>query len=86
MLWTCRDSVKTPLGLGPLDVGDYLEPQSGHSGPRASAFGDDYVQGVGGGGVFCALVAEGWRVLRFTWAMLRDHPEAFVAAVLDAIR
>jgi very-short-patch-repair endonuclease len=33
-----------------------------------------------------ALVAEGWRVLRFTWAMLRDHPEVFVAAVLDAIR
>jgi len=33
-----------------------------------------------------ALVAEGWRVLRFTWAMLRDNPEAFVSAVLDAIR
>jgi very-short-patch-repair endonuclease len=33
-----------------------------------------------------ALVADGWRVLRFTWAMLRDHPEVFVAAVLDAIR
>ena len=28
-----------------------------------------------------ALVANGWRVLRFTWAMLRDHPEQFVAAV-----
>lgn len=28
-----------------------------------------------------ALVADGWRVLRFTWAMLRDHPEEFVAAV-----
>jgi very-short-patch-repair endonuclease len=32
-----------------------------------------------------ALVANGWRVLRFTWAMLRDHPEAFVAAVVDAL-
>ena len=32
------------------------------------------------------LVAEGWRVLRFTWAMLRDHPKVFVAAVRDAIR
>lgn len=28
-----------------------------------------------------ALVGDGWRVLRFTWAMLRDHPEEFVAAV-----
>jgi hypothetical protein len=28
-----------------------------------------------------ALVGAGWRVLRFTWAMLRDHPEVFVAAV-----
>lgn len=33
-----------------------------------------------------ALVADGWRVLRFTWAMLRDHPEVFVTAVLHAIR
>ena len=32
-----------------------------------------------------ALVAEGWRVLRFTMAMLRDHPEVFVAAILDAL-
>jgi very-short-patch-repair endonuclease len=33
-----------------------------------------------------ALVSAGWRVLRFTWAMLRDHPEAFVAAVRAEIR
>jgi very-short-patch-repair endonuclease len=33
-----------------------------------------------------ALVADGWRVLRFTWAMLRDHPEVFVRAILDALR
>jgi very-short-patch-repair endonuclease len=32
------------------------------------------------------LVADGWRVLRFTWAMLRDHPEVFVAAVIEALR
>jgi very-short-patch-repair endonuclease len=32
-----------------------------------------------------ALVAEGWRVLRFTMAMLRNHPEVFVAAILDAL-
>ena len=32
-----------------------------------------------------ALVADGWRVLRFTVAMLRDHPEVFVAAILDAL-
>ena len=29
-----------------------------------------------------ALVLDGWTVLRFTWAMLRDHP----GLVLDAIR
>jgi very-short-patch-repair endonuclease len=32
-----------------------------------------------------ALVAQGWRVLRFTWAMLCDHPEAFISGVLDAL-
>jgi very-short-patch-repair endonuclease len=32
-----------------------------------------------------ALVADGWRVLRFTWAMLKEHPEAVVAAVRAAI-
>jgi very-short-patch-repair endonuclease len=32
-----------------------------------------------------ALVADGWRVLRLTWAMLRDHPEVFVRAVLEAL-
>src|SRR4051812_5261719 len=32
-----------------------------------------------------ALVAEGWRILRFTWTMLRDHPDAFIEAVLDAL-
>lgn len=33
-----------------------------------------------------ALVLSGWRVLRFTWAMLRDHPEQFVQAVRRAVR
>ena len=32
-----------------------------------------------------ALVADGWRVLRFTWAMLRDHPEVFVSAIIEAL-
>ena len=32
-----------------------------------------------------ALVLRGWRVLRFTWAMLRDHPEHFVQAVRRAL-
>ena len=32
-----------------------------------------------------ALIADGWRVLRFTWAMSRDHPEIFVMAILDAL-
>ena len=32
-----------------------------------------------------ALVADGWRVLRFTWAMLRDHPDVFIAAVIEAL-
>jgi very-short-patch-repair endonuclease len=32
-----------------------------------------------------ALVADGWRVLRFTWTMLRDHPEIFVRAILEAL-
>lgn len=32
-----------------------------------------------------ALVLDGWMVLRFTWPMLEDEPEAFVAAVLRAI-
>ena len=32
-----------------------------------------------------ALVADGWRVLRFTWDMLQEHPEAVAAAVRAAI-
>jgi very-short-patch-repair endonuclease len=32
-----------------------------------------------------ALVLNGWRVLRFTWPMLRDHPEQFVQAVRRAV-
>lgn len=32
------------------------------------------------------LVLAGWTVLRFTWAMLEEHPDAFVAAVLEALR
>lgn len=31
-----------------------------------------------------ALIAGGWLVLRFTWRMLREHPEAVVAAILTA--
>ncbi len=33
-----------------------------------------------------ALVGEGWTVLRFTWRMLKDHPELFVAQVQQEIR
>ena len=32
-----------------------------------------------------ALVADGWRVLRFTWDMLQQHPEAVVAAVRSVL-
>ena len=32
-----------------------------------------------------ALVADGWRVLRFTWQMLHEHPEVVVAAILQAL-
>jgi very-short-patch-repair endonuclease len=32
-----------------------------------------------------ALVADGWRVLRFTWDMLKDDPEAVVAAVRSMV-
>lgn len=32
-----------------------------------------------------ALVHDGWRVLRFTWDMLCDHPEAVVAAIRSVI-
>jgi very-short-patch-repair endonuclease len=32
-----------------------------------------------------ALVFAGWRVLRFTWAMLDRHPESFVDSVLRAL-
>ena len=32
------------------------------------------------------LVLAGWRVLRFTWAMLTEDPDAFVVAVLAALR
>ena len=32
-----------------------------------------------------ALVADGWRVLRFTWQMLQEHPEVVVAAILQAL-
>ncbi len=32
-----------------------------------------------------ALVADGWRVLRFTWDMLKEHPEVVVAAVRAVI-
>jgi very-short-patch-repair endonuclease len=32
-----------------------------------------------------ALVADGWRVLRFTWRMLNEHPEVVVAGILHAL-
>ncbi len=32
-----------------------------------------------------ALVADGWRVLRFTWRMLNEHPEVVVAAIRQAL-
>jgi very-short-patch-repair endonuclease len=31
------------------------------------------------------LILEGWRVLRFTWAMLTDDPEGVIAAVRSAL-
>ena len=31
------------------------------------------------------VVADGWRVLRFTWAMLRNHPGVFVSTIVDAL-
>lgn len=33
-----------------------------------------------------ALVLSGWRVIRFTWAMLRDEPEFVVATIRRALR
>jgi very-short-patch-repair endonuclease len=33
-----------------------------------------------------ALVRDGWRVLRFTWRMLLDHPDAFVEDVRANLR
>jgi len=32
-----------------------------------------------------ALVVDGWRVLRFTWRMLKEHPEVVVAAIRQAL-
>jgi very-short-patch-repair endonuclease len=32
-----------------------------------------------------ALMQDGWTVLRFTWAMLSEHPDTFVSAVRQAI-
>ncbi len=31
------------------------------------------------------LVLEGWRVLRFTWQMIEDQPDRFIAAIVDAL-
>jgi hypothetical protein len=31
------------------------------------------------------VVADGWRVLRFTWPMLRNHPAIFASTVVDAL-
>lgn len=33
-----------------------------------------------------ALVGAGWTVLRFTWAMLRDHPEIVLATIRRSLR
>ncbi len=33
-----------------------------------------------------ALMMSGWRVLRFTWEMLRDHPELVIATIRRALR
>jgi len=33
-----------------------------------------------------ALMLAGWRVLRFSWLMMEEDPEAFVAAVRAALR
>lgn len=33
-----------------------------------------------------ALILDGWRVLRFTWRMLEDHPDVFITEVGRAVR
>lgn len=33
-----------------------------------------------------ALILAGWRVLRFTWEMVRDHPEVIIATIRRALR
>jgi very-short-patch-repair endonuclease len=33
-----------------------------------------------------ALVLAGWRVIRFTWEMLRDHPQLVIATIRHALR
>lgn len=33
-----------------------------------------------------ALVNAGWRVLRFTWSMIHDHPEVVLAAIRRGLR
>lgn len=33
-----------------------------------------------------ALVVAGWRVLRFTWPMVRDHPEMMIATIRRLLR
>lgn len=33
-----------------------------------------------------ALVLDGWVVLRFTWAMLRDHPDVVLETIRSALR
>jgi len=33
-----------------------------------------------------ALVMAGWRVVRFTWEMVRDHPEMMIATIRRMVR
>lgn len=33
-----------------------------------------------------ALTLAGWRVIRFTWEMVRDHPEMMIAIIRQLLR
>ena len=47
-------------------------------GPRSARFESDRSRQN-------ELVLLGWRVIRVTWAMMRDHPERLVAELLELL-
>ncbi|MCW2810802.1 MAG: hypothetical protein JWP61_1260 [Friedmanniella sp.] len=82
--WQANLAVTTPAGTYYLDVGFRAERvaleidgRRHHSDPAAFER-DRRRQNL--------LVLAGWRVLRFTWAMLVDEPEVVVATVRQALR